>query len=226
MQGSNGQENDPLQNPTGRYRAVLNGTGKHSIPTRPPGLPRIEQPPARPRVGRPRRREPSPRQRRRNYLLLVGAFVVCAILAFVVSYTIYNLAQAFTQTAGASATSNSFLAALSGPHPDYAQAYSYLGPNITIYPDARANFERQAQQADSCFGTITSYSEVANSAVMQNNSLSYTYTITRSKAPSKPYQLRLTLQQDPTDSNTWKIIDYGGNLGPPDQPCQSPFVGA
>ncbi len=218
MQGPNDQGNDPLENPTGRYRAVLNGTGKHSVPQRPPNMPYLDQPPSERRVGRLRRQQ-TPRRRRPNYLVWVAVFVAFAIIVFVLSYTIYDLSQAFTTTAGAGAAAQGFLDALSGPHPNYTQAYGYLGPNITVRPNAETNFEEQAQQADSCFGVITNYREVANSAVVQDGNLSYTYTITRSKAPGKPYQLRLTLQQDPTNNNTWKVIDYGGSLSPGGQIC-------
>ncbi|HZR39355.1 MAG TPA: hypothetical protein VFB12_04520, partial [Ktedonobacteraceae bacterium] len=92
------------------------------------------------------------------------------------------------------------------------QAYQDLGPAITLHLSLQ-QFTQQAQNLDRCYGPITTYPEVQDSATNQGNSQSYTYNISRSKL-TKPYQLRLTLQQDPDANNNWKIVDYGNDLGP------------
>jgi hypothetical protein len=123
---------------------------------------------------------------------------------------VINVTDALKTSNGAAATANDFLTSLSKS--DYTHAYSDLGPPITLQPNIQENFQQQAQRLDSCYGPVKSFSEVADSAVYQGNSQSYTYTIVRSKL-TKPYQLRLTLQQD-QDGNSWKITDYGNDLGP------------
>ena len=79
--------------------------------------------------------------------------------------------------------------------------------------------KQQALATDSCYGKVTNYSEVQDSAVQNNpQSYSYSYTITRSKL-AKPYTLRMTVQQD--TYGDWKISSYGNNndLGPGQPPC-------
>jgi hypothetical protein len=218
MQGPHGQGDGPWETPSGRYRAALNGTGKHQIPQRPPGIPHIEQPPPSRRVARPRRRDAFPIKSRRGFLMLGCIFTIFAVLVCLLSYTVANYIQGLSATSGAVTTANDFLSSLSGPHPNYQQAYNDLGPAITLlYPEQ--DFQRAAQAADHCFGMITDYREIPNSATVQNNSQSYAYMITRNKPGVKPYQLRLTLQPDQDAANTWKITSYGNSLGPGQPTC-------
>lgn len=217
MEGSYGQGGDPWKTPDDRRRAALNGTGKHTVPQRPSTMPRIETPPVEPRVARPRR-DTAPKRSRRTLLILGGGLIVCLLVGCALSYTVANYLQGLNAVSGAANSANDFLSALSGPHPDYTKAYGELGPNITLQLSQTA-FQQQAQASDHCFGTITNYTEVQDSAVVQGNTQSYTYTITRSKPGSKPYQLKLSLQQDPNTGNSWKISDYGSSLGPAQPTC-------
>ena len=109
------------------------------------------------------------------------------------------------------------------PAKSYEQAYNDLDATITV-ETTQNDFTQQARAYDNCYGTVTNYSEVANSATVQGTTQSYSYTITRSKLTT-PYTLRLTLQQDKYGS--WKVISYTNNkatlntndLGPGQPPC-------
>ncbi len=220
MPGQNGQGDNPWETPSSRHRAALNGNGtgkSHAIPKRPPGMTRIEQPPPMQRVARPKPERPAPRRTRRTFMLVGIGLLVCAVLTCIISYVTFNILNGINSSSGSAAAANGFLQALSGPHPNYSQAYSYLGPTITLQ-HSQQDFATEAAANDRCFGTITNYSEVPNSASVQNDVQSYLYTITRSKAGSKPYQMQLSLQQD-TNSNNWKIISYGNGLGPGQPTC-------
>jgi hypothetical protein len=223
MQGRPEPGGESWERPSGTQPiASLNGTSKHrAIPQRPPGMPRVGQPPtkqrvspppATPRVARPKREAAQPRSLRKMLLLIGSLFLICAILACVGGFVATNVINGLNASGGAATTSSDFLTSLSNKN--YAQAYKNLGAAITIQL-SQDDFTKQAQSDDRCYGPITNYSEVANSAVQQDNTQAYTYTVTRSKL-AKPYQLRLTLQQD-TEGNTWKITDYGKDLGPGQQ---------
>jgi hypothetical protein len=223
MQGRPEPGGESWERPSGKQPiASLNGTSKHrSIPQRPPGMPRVDQPPAKqrvsqppatPRVARPKREEAQPKNFRKRLLMIGSLFLICAILACVGGFVATNVINGLNASSGAAATSSDFLTSLSKQ--DYSQAYKNLGAAITIQL-SQDDFTKGAQSDDHCFGPITNYSEVPNSAKQQDNSQAYTYSITRSKL-SKPYQLSLTLQQD-TEGNSWKITDYGKSLGPDQQ---------
>jgi hypothetical protein len=126
------------------------------------------------------------------------------------SYAIYNLINGINASAGAATAAGNFLTALSSRN--YDQAYQYLGPAITLSLQ-KEQFTQQAQNLDRCYGPIKNYTEVQGSANNQGSSQGYSYTITREKL-AKTYDLRLTFQQDQFDPNTWKVTDYGGDLGP------------
>jgi hypothetical protein len=215
MQGPQGNGNES-DRPYAPRLAPTNGTGKHRpVPRRPPGMARIdiEHPPATPRVARPRREEPKPVNLRRRILILAGIFVFCILLACGIGFAAFNLISATNATSGAAATSADFLQQLTNRN--YEQAYDDLGANITV-ETTQDEFTRTAQLDDKCYGPVTNYTEVPNSAAVQNNTQVYRYNITRSKL-SKPYQLQLTLQQD--NYGDWKIIDYGSDLGPKPPTC-------
>jgi hypothetical protein len=203
--------------PTGRI-ASLNGTGKHRpIPQRPPGMARVSKPPQSskmPRIARPRPDE-APRLGTRRRLIFIGAIIiVCAVLACVAGGVVTNYLNGLNASSSAASTAGDFTSSLSSQN--YAQAYKDLGASITIQM-AQDEFVQRAQTDDRCYGQITKISEVPNSATSQGNSQSYSYDITRSKL-SKPYQLRLTLQQDQGGTDTWKIMNYGSDLGPGQAP--------
>ncbi len=216
MAALNGTGKHPAFDGTGKYRA-LNGTGKHpaldgtgkqrAIPQRPPGMARLDTVPEMPRVPRPQRQAEPPKNLRRRWLIFGSLFAVAAILACTITYV---LASGMISSAGPATTATDFLTALKSHN--YDQAYKDLGPAITIRISPQ-QFTQQGQAADNCWGTITDYKQIDNSATNNGSSQSYAYTITRSKIP-KTYEMRLTFQQDPDDSNAWKISDYGAGLGP------------
>jgi hypothetical protein len=211
MQGRPGGGYEPGDRPSARRIASSNGTGKQpAIPQRPPGMTRVNRPSTLPRVARPRREEAEPRKSRRRLIIITGILVVMGVFACIGSYALYNLFNGISASAGAATAAGNFLTALSSRN--YDQAYQYLGPAITLSTQ-KAQFTQQAQSLDHCYGAIKNYTEVQGSADNQGNNQSYSYTITREKLAST-YTMRITIQQDQYDPNTWKITDYGGNLGP------------
>lgn len=200
---------------TGRLPALPSMTGEDAIPQRPPGMPRVEAPPPQQKVARPKREQVTPEVRKRRLIILGSAIVVCAIAAFFVARLAINISNGLSASSGAASTAVDFLNALDSQN--YNQAYKDLGPTITLRmtPDI---FKQQAQSYDRCFGPVQNYSEVANSATTnQDNSQSYTYSVTRSKS-SQPFQMRVTLQQD--QSGKWNISDYGNSLGASQPTCK------
>jgi hypothetical protein len=196
---------------TGKYRAISSATGKHgAIPTRPPDMPHLDlasRPDTTPRAPRPQHQTSQPGKRRRLIIVLGAIVAIIAIISFVL---VFLLVSAVNQNAGPATTTTDFLSALSSK--SYDNAYQDLGPAVTIRLN-REDFTKQAQDLDQRYGAITDYKEVPDSAKFNNNTESFTYTITRQNW-SKPYTLTITLQQDPNDNNNWKIVDYGTTLGP------------
>ena len=215
------QDKEPRDLSFSRRSAAANGHSngiekRQGIPQRPSNMARIKQPPVTPRVARPQRQASRPTNWRRRLVIWGVIFVVCSLLACGIGYAAVNFFAATKSTAGAATTATDFLNALS--EQNYDQAYNDLDATITIQTSPE-DFKQDAQNTDRCYGKVTAYSEVANSAV-QNNSQSYSYsfTITRSKL-SHPYTLRLTLLQD--SYGNWKISSFGNNndLGPGQPPC-------
>lgn len=213
MQGRQGSEGSPWEKPSDRQQVgSLNGTSKQrAIPQRPPNMARVDitsMTAQMPRIARPKPEAPPPPRKLRRLLVILGSvFIVCALLACTVGYL---FSRGLSASSGPSTTTSDFLLAASGGH--YDQAYQDLGPAITLHL-SQQQFEQQEQVIDHCYGTITQYPEVPNSATNQGTTQSFTYTITRSKLKTT-YPLHLTLQQDPDANNGWKIIDYGNDLGP------------
>lgn len=211
MQGRQGPGGESWERPSGRPIASLNGTSKQrSIPKRPPGLTRVGPPPATPRVEKPQKETARPKSKRQMIIIISSLLLASAIVACVGSYLAANLISGLNASNGAATTAADFLSSLSKQ--DYAQAYKNLGSAITIQL-SQDDFIRRAKNNDSCYGPVTNYIEVADSAKQEGINQSYSYTITRSKA-AKTYKLQLTLQQDQDGTGTWKITDYGGDLGP------------
>lgn len=150
-------------------------------------------------------------------MLFMGIiFLICTLLACVLGGIVFNYINGLNASSGAAVAASDFLSAISGPTPDYHRAFQDLGSNITL-SQSEDTISRQFQAQDSCFGLITNYAVVPNSATVQDSSQSYTYTISRSKL-QKPYQLTLTLEFD-KDKNAWKVTHYTSNI--PDQTtCQ------
>ncbi|MBA2394966.1 MAG: hypothetical protein H0V70_19740 [Ktedonobacteraceae bacterium] len=211
MQGRPGGGYEPGDRPSARRIASSNGTGKQpAIPQRPPGMARVNRPSTIPRVARPQRKAAEPGKSRRGLLIVAGVLAIVAVFVCIGSYALYNLFNGISASAGAATTAGSFLTALSSHN--YDQAYQSLGPAITLSMQ-KDQFTQQAQSLDRCYGVVKNYTEIQGSATTQNNNQSYSYTITREKL-AHTYVMRLTVQQDQYDPNTWKITDYGGNLGP------------
>ena len=142
--------------------------------------------------------------------------MVCGTLAYGIGFAAVNLFNAINAGTGPAQTATDFVSALYNQN--YDQAYNDLDATITIQlaPD---DFKQQAQAADKCFGVVTDYSEVQDSAVQINaHKYSFNFTITRSKL-AKPYTFPMTLQQD--SYGNWKVSSYGvnNNLGPGQLPC-------
>ena len=220
MWGRQDQDRERRGRSFGGYAAGVNGNGtgkKRVVPQRPPNMARIEQPPKTPRVARPQREASRPRNWRRRLVIWGVIFVVCSLLACGIGYAAVNFFAATNANAGAATTATDFLAALSNQN--YNQAYNDLDATITVQTSLE-DFQQQAQSDDRCYGPVTNYSEVPDSAVQNNaQSYSYSFTITRGKLPHA-YTLRLTLQQD-TYGN-WKISSFGNSnndLGPEQPTC-------
>lgn len=220
MWGRQDQDRERRGRSFGGYAAGVNGNGtgkKRVVPQRPPNMARIEQPPKTPRVARPQREAARPRNWRRRLVIWGVIFVVCSLLACGIGYAAVNFFAATNANSGAATTATDFLAALSNQN--YNQAYNDLDATITVQTSPE-DFKQEAQSDDRCYGPVTNYSEVPDSAVQNNaQSYSYSFTISRSKLPHA-YTLRLTLQQD-TYGN-WKISSFGNNnddLGPGQPTC-------
>jgi hypothetical protein len=211
------QDQEPRDSIDRQYLADVNGTGKQrAIPRRPPNMARIERPPATSRVARPQREAPRRRSWLRRLIFWGVVLVVCGALACGIGFAAVNYFAAINAGTGQAQTATDFLTALSNQN--YDQAYNDLDAIITVQvaPD---DFKQQAQATDKCYGVVTNYSEVQDSAVQNNaHSYSFSYTITRSKL-ARPYTLRLTLQQN--SYGDWKVSSYGVNndLGPGQLPC-------
>ena len=215
MQGR--QDQEPRDSFSGQYPVDFNGTGRQrAIPRRPPSMARIDRPPATSRIARPQREAPRRTNWRRRLIIWGIIFAVCGVLACGIGYAAVNLFVATNAGAGPTKTATDFLSAISNQN--YDQAYNDLDAVITVQltPD---DLKQQALTTDRCYGVVTNYNEVQDSAV-QNNAQSYSlsYTITRSKL-AKPYTLRMTVQQD--SNGDWRISSYGNNndLGPGQPPC-------
>lgn len=189
------------------------------VPKRPPGMTRLDQPPPTQRVARPRREEEKIR-RPRTWKWWLGCTVVVLFLGLVAAVAVYgvtNLLIALNVTSGSGNTAVDFLDNLKTAN--YDQAYSDLDLTLRVNLD-KAAFAQKAKADDQCYGQITNYSEVANSAVSSTvggvQTYTYAYTITRSKL-QKSYEIHLTLQKD-ADGN-WYITSYGNDLGPAPPTC-------
>jgi hypothetical protein len=215
MQGRQGPDEEFWQEATGKHYALSNGNGNSTsryrgAPRRPANMPRVKNPPATPRVSRPQRNQPRGGNCRRRALIWGIVIVICAFVAYFISYGAVKFFSATSATANAAQAATGFLTAVQNQ--DYHSAYNDLAATITISTPENL-FTQQARIDDRCYGPVTSYSEKAGSASVQGNTQSYTYTIKRSKM-SQGYDLQLTLQQD--DQGNWKVSSFGNtnDLGP------------
>ena len=227
MPGRQSQDNEPWDTSSSQRLAAFNGNGtgkQRSIPQRPSNMARVNRPPNTPRVARPQREEPKPRSWRRRTLTWSIVFIVCALLACGIGYAAVNFFTALNASQGPANTVTDFLSNLQSQN--YTNAFNDLAPTLTIQI-TQQQFTQQAQDDDRCYGPVTDYSEVANSATTSTDGKTqgFTYTITRT-LNNKPgtYQLHLTLQQD--TSGNWKISSYSNgsssnsnDLGPGSPPC-------
>ena len=215
MPGRQGKE--PYDRSSSQPLPSLNGTGKQrAVPQRPRNMTRLDTPPSTPRVARPSREAAPPRRWRRRLIISSIILVFCCIAAYAIGYGAYNFFSATNSAAGSAVTATHFLTNLKNQ--DYKQAYNDLDAVITVQT-APDDFQQQAQLDDKCYGPVTDYTEIADSAVQNSpQSYSYSFSITRSKL-SSPYTLKMTLQQD--QEGNWRISSYGNNndLGPGQPPC-------
>ncbi len=226
MPGRQGQDNEPWDRYSSQRLAAFNGNGtgkQRSIPQRPSNMARINRPPNTPRVSRPQREEPKPRKVRRRLLVWGIVFIVCALLACGIGYAAVNFFSALSASQGSANTVTDFLSNLQNQN--YTTAFNDLAPTLTIQMTPQ-QFQAQAQDDDRCYGKVTDYSEVANSATTSTDgkTQSFTYNITRTlNGTAKTYQMHISLQQDNTSN--WKISSYGNgssttnDLGPGQPPC-------
>lgn len=210
MQGRQGRGKDPWDRPSRGNSDALNGSGKQrAVPQRPPRMTRLDTPPAVQRVARPQRQQKPPKSRRRRFLIALIVLIVGALLVFIIAYGLVSYFIGIGNSAGPAQTATDFLLNLQSQ--TYDQAYKDLDATITgtLHPQ---DFQAMAQANDKCYGTIKDFNEVAGSAVVTDNSQSFTYSMTRSKL-TKPYSLTLTLQKD-TDG-TWDITKFTDGNGTP-----------
>ena len=121
-----------------------------------------------------------------------------------------------TATSGvpaAAAKADDFVNSLA--HQSYDRAYGDLGSSITNSSSVN-QFTQLGQQEDTCYGTVTGDMRMDNNTTAQGSSLSYVYTLNRSKM-SKPYQIHVTLKQD--DGGNWQITDYNSNIASVQSAC-------
>ena len=147
-------------------------------------------------------------------LLLLGFGLCAGSFALYHYFTTRNTAP--TATSGvpaAAAKADDFVNSLQNH--TYDRAYSDLGTTITNQT-SQNQFTQQAQQEDTCYGTVTGDTRMDNNTTAQGTSLNYVYTLNRGKM-SKPYQLHVTLQQD--DGGNWQIIDYNSNIASVQPAC-------
>lgn len=220
-QSQGGKSQPPLDRSSTSSFRLSELTGRQPVvPKRPPGMTRVEQPQRTPRVARPQREDPELRKPR-TWKWWVGCTCVVLLLGVVAAVAVYSVTNLFTAlnvSSGSASTAADFLANIKAKK--YTQAYSDLDLALTVSLNKTA-FGEAAQADDLCYGSVTDYNEVANSAVSSTvggvQTFTYAYDITRSKL-QKPYQLHLTLQKD-SDGN-WYITDYGKDLGPAPPACK------
>lgn len=231
MPGRQGQDNEAWDRYSSQRLAAYNGNGtgkQRSVPRRPSNMARTNRPPNTPRIARPRREEQKPRSVRRRLLVWGFVFIVCALLACGIGFAAVNFFSAINASQGPANTVTDFVSNLQSQN--YNSAFNDLAPTLTIQMTSQ-QFTQQAQEDDHCYGQVTDYSEVANSATTSTSSdgktktQSFTYNITRTlNGTAKTYQMHISLQQDNTTGN-WRISSYGnGNgttndLGPGQPPC-------
>lgn len=227
MPGRQGQDNESWDRSSSQRLAAFNGNGtgkQRSVPQRPSNMARMDRPPNTPRIARPQREGPKPRSVRHRLLIWSFVFIVCALLACGIGYAAVNFFAAINASQGSANTVTNFLSNLQSQN--YNSAFNDLAPTLTIQMTPQ-QFTQQAQEDDRCYGQVTDYSEVANSATTSTDgkTQSFTYNITRTlSGKTKMYQMHISLQQDSTTSN-WRISSYSNgssttnDLGPGQPPC-------
>lgn len=230
MSGRQSHDNEPWDKLSSQRLAAFNGNGtgkQRAAPRRPSNMARVNRPPNTPRIARPQREEPKPHSWRRRLLTWSIIFIVCALLACGIGFAAVNFFTALNAAQGPANAVTGFLSAVESQ--SYSDAFQDLAPTLTIQI-TQQQFTQQAQNDDRCYGPVTDYSEVANSATTSTDdkTQSFTYNVTRTlNGKASTYQMHLTLQQD--TSGNWKVASYGnGNssnngttndLGPGQPPC-------
>ncbi|HET8846237.1 MAG TPA: hypothetical protein VFN35_32545, partial [Ktedonobacteraceae bacterium] len=158
--GGNGQ--DPRDRSSTSAFRMSELTGRQPVvPKRPPGMTRVDQPPPTPRVARPEREARKPRTWK-WWVGCLGGMLVLGIVAAVIVYGATNLFLAINATGGSGVVVSDFFSNLQKQ--DYDQAYNSLDPTLTV-ETSKADFKQGAQSDDRCYGKVTDYNEVKDSAV-------------------------------------------------------------
>lgn len=208
MQGRQGAGGDSAGQPPKRRSASVNGTGKsHTTPKRLSDTDTGPQP--IPRRASRKTHKALAKKRARGGCFIASILLVCAVIVLII-VGIVNLAKGIGTSSQPSLVVTDFFTALS--ESNYTQAYKDLAPTIS-----QSQFTQQAQAADHCYGAVTNYQEVADTAKNEGNTQSYAYDVTR-KNSAQPYRVQITLQLQ--QDNTWKISSYGSSLGPQAPACQ------
>ncbi len=148
-------------------------------------------------------------------LLLLGLGLCAGSFALYHYFTTRNTTPtAASGVPAAAAKADDFVNSLM--HHTYDRAYGDLGTTITNQ-NSQNQFTQEAQQEDTCYGGVTGDTRMDNNTTAQGSGLNYVYTLNREKM-SKPYQLRITLQQD--DGGNWQITDYNSNIASVQPTCK------
>ncbi len=144
-------------------------------------------------------------------LILLGIVALCGGgYAIVHSLTASN--TTLVDANGAVTKANDFLSNLE--QQNYNRAYTAL--NTSKLQESMNDFRNKATGEDRCYGSISGYTRDTNAPGSSNNSLKYTYHLTRSKM-TKPYDLYLTLQPD--SNGNWQIVAYDSNVDSVQKSC-------
>jgi serine/threonine protein kinase len=151
---------------------------------------------------------------RRGVAIVLALILLLGLLICGGGYTGYNymVSHYFTQsgtanTAGAKAEADNFVQSVANRN--YDQAYNDLSRQRT-QETSRAQFKRNAQSEDSCYGPVTHFTGAGSTS--QGSTLVYDYTITRSKLVNT-YVLHISVQQN--SAGNWQVADYTVDSGQP-----------
>ncbi len=136
-------------------------------------------------------------------ILAVLLLAACGLCGWAISQIFTPIVQSETDVMN---VTNNYYAALQ--EKDYAGAYQYLMPQGSIQGMTQATFTQRAQDADSQYGAVRSYTVgTINVVTSSDTGLSFSsFTVVVNVARvNKSYNVLLTLQKS---GNNWKIVDF------------------